>query len=83
MYVFDIYGSFKTRISYFNLTHINVIGKTMVGMDQDQLLFYTFGTLNEKKLKLAALTSNGFKKIIIRNRHLYLLFDDEIVHYTY
>ena len=83
MYVFDIYGGFKTKISYFNLTNVTVIGKTLAALDKDQLLFYTLGTLNEKKIIPPFTASKDYKKSIIRKGHLYVLYDQEIIHYTY
>ena len=83
MYVFDIYGGFKTKLSYFNLTNVTVIGKTMAALDKDQLLFYTFGTLNERKIIPPFAASTDYKKMIIRKGHLYMLNDQEIIHYTY
>jgi hypothetical protein len=83
MYVFDIYGGFKTKISYLNLTNVTVIGKTMAALDKNQLLFYTFGTLSERNIIPPFAASTDYKKMIIRKGHLYVLYDQEIIHYTY
>ncbi|MFN9710333.1 MAG: hypothetical protein ACK55K_02860 [Bacteroidota bacterium] len=82
MYVFDIYGGFKTKLSYFSLSDVTVIGKTMAALDKDQLLLYTFGTLNEIKINLPVSAADR-KKIIMRKGHLYVLLDQEIAHYIY
>ncbi len=83
VYVFDIYGSFKSKISYLNLTDVTVIGKTFAGVDKDQLLLYTFGTLQERKWKLPPSSESPYKKIILNRGYLYMLRDQEILIFTY
>jgi hypothetical protein len=83
IYVFDIYGAFKSKISYLNLTDVTVIGKTFAGVDKDQLLLYTFGTLQERKWKLPPPLESPYKKIILNRGFLYILRDQDILIFTY
>lgn len=83
MYVFDIYGSFKSKVSYFQLKHVQVVGQTMFGMYNGELLFYTLGTLQEKRYPLPGSDSVVNQKVLLTKGHLYLLRKDEWVHYTF
>ena len=82
IYVFDIYGSFKNKITYKGLTDLAIYGKTIVGIEGEQLLAYTTGTLTEKKLTLPAFLKNR-EKAVIRPGHFYLLQNGIILHYTF
>ncbi len=82
MYVFDIYGSFKTKISYLNLKNVVVFGKTVAGTRENILLAYTQGSLTEKQMQLPAIIT-GSQKIVIRPGHIYSLKDNRILHYTF
>jgi hypothetical protein len=82
IYVFDIYGTFKTKVSYLGLTDLNVFGKTMVGLQQQWLITYTIGTLTEKKMLLPAEAANR-QKAIITPGHLYFLQNGVIRHFTF
>ncbi len=52
VYVFDIYGTFKTKISYLGLNSFTVFGKTIAGINDGMLMTYGIGTLTEKKYPL-------------------------------
>jgi hypothetical protein len=82
MYVFDIYGSFKTKISYLDLKNVVVFGKTVAGTRDNILIAYTQGTLTEKKMQLPAFIT-GAQKTIICPGHIYSLKDNHILHYTF
>ena len=82
MYVFDIYGGFKNKLSYLGLTDVTVIGKTLVGVQDGNLLLYTFGTLQERRWLLPT-TKYRINKYVLRKGHFYLLDENELVHYTY
>lgn len=82
IYVFDIYGSFKTKISYLGLTDLTVVGKTVLGIEQQQIIAYTTGTLTEKRLPLPEQASVR-QKTIIRPGHLYVLQNGNILHFTF
>ncbi|MBY0476402.1 MAG: hypothetical protein K2Q24_02060 [Chitinophagaceae bacterium] len=82
LYVFDIYGSFKTKLSYTGLTDLSVFGKTVIGLEKQTMLAYTTETLTEKKLTLPA-GINDRKKAVIRPGHLYVLQNGFILHFTF
>lgn len=82
IYVFDIYGSFKTKISYLGLTDLAVFGKTIIGLDHQLLLAYTTETLSEQRMKLPAIISER-QKTVIRPGHLYVLQNGTILHFTF
>lgn len=82
IYVFDIYGSFKTKLSYTGLKDVTVVGKTIIGIEQQSLIAYTTGTLTEKRLTLpAALLQH--QKVVIKPGHMYVLQDGVILHFTF
>lgn len=82
IYVFDIYGSFKTKLSYTGLKDVTVVGKTIIGIEQQSLIAYTTGTLTEKRLTLpAALVQH--QKAVIKPGHMYVLQDGVILHFTF
>ena len=82
IYVFDIYGSFKTKLSYIGLNDVTVVGKTIIGIEQQSLIAYTTGTLTEKRLTIpAALLPH--QKAVIKPGHIYVLQDSVILHFTF
>ncbi len=82
IYVFDIYGSFKTKISYLGLTDLSIFGKTIVGLEKQQMVAYTTGTLTANKLQLPALVAER-QKTVIRPGHLYVLQNGCVLHFTF
>lgn len=82
IYVFDIYGSFKNKISYTGLTDLGIFGKTIVGIEKQYLIAYTTGTLTERKLQLPAMFANR-QKVLIRPGHLYVLQNGTVQHFTF
>ncbi len=82
VYVFDYYGSFKTKVSYLGLTDLSVFGKTVIGLENQQMLAYTTGTLTENKLQLPAVIAVR-QKAVIRPGHLYVLQNGSILHFTF
>lgn len=82
IFVFDIYGSFKTKISYQGLSDLSIFGKTMIGLDKQQMLAYTSGTLTESRLTLPAVVSER-QKAVIRPGHFYVLQNGNILHFTF
>jgi hypothetical protein len=83
VYVFDIYGSFKSKISYLNLTDVTVIGQTFAGVDDDRLVIYTFGTLQERSVVLPKSPGKPIKRLMLTKGHLYILRENELGHYLY
>lgn len=82
IYVFDYYGSFKTKVSYLGLTDLAVFGKTVVGLEKQQMLAYTTGTLTENKMKLPDAIADR-QKTVIRPGHLYVLQNGSVLHFTF
>ena len=82
IYIFDIYGSFKTRISYTGLSDVTVIGKTILGLSADTIIAYTTGTLTERRLRVPA-AYQPFQKAIILPGHLYLLQKEGVLHLSF
>lgn len=82
VYVFDIYGAFKTKLSYPALNAFSVIGKTIMGISEAKLLFYTMGTLSEKNVSLPA-ELDGKEKTVIRPGKYYVLKEGEIRLYRF
>ena len=82
IYVFDIYGSFKNKISYVGLTDLGIFGKTIVGIENQQLIAYTTGTLTERKLPLPAMFADR-QKVLIRPGHFYILQNGAVQHFTF
>lgn len=82
IYVFDNYGSFKTKVSYLGLTDLSVFGKTVIGLEKQQMLAYTTGTLTENRLQLPAVIAER-QKAVIRPGHLYVLQNGSILHFTF
>lgn len=83
IYVFDIYGSFKSKISYLGLSDVAVLGKTFAGVDKDKLLLYTFGTLQERTVLLPRSTDESLLRLVLTKGHLYILKESGLEHYLY
>ncbi|MBX9783944.1 MAG: hypothetical protein K2X48_11705 [Chitinophagaceae bacterium] len=81
-YVFDIYGSFKTKISYKGLTDVTVIGKTVLGVESNMIVAYTTGTLTEKRMALPSAIADRQKTVILPG-HLYILQNGAVKHFTF
>ena len=82
LYVFDIYGTFKTKVSYTGLTDVTVIGKTFAGRRNGSLLTYTLGTLSERSVPLPKGVEPQHKCVFIPG-HLYVLQPWGVVHFTF
>jgi hypothetical protein len=80
VYVFDIYGSFKMKISYFNLNSFTVFGKTIAGISDGNIITYGIGTLTEKKYPLPS--QDKYAKWIIHSGKLYGMRKDAIDVYS-
>jgi len=82
LYVFDIYGTFKTKISYTGLTDVTVIGKTFAGRRNGSLLTYTIGTLTERSVPLPPIVEKQNKCVFLPG-HLYVLQEGGVLHFTF
>jgi hypothetical protein len=82
VYVFDIYGSFKTKLSYKKLTDFTVIGNTIAGIQDHSFILYSLGTLVEKKIPLPP-GLQQYQKTVIWPGHFYALQKGHILHFTF
>lgn len=82
IYVFDIYGSFKTKISFLGLSSLSIFGKTIVGIQDQQLFAYTSGTLTEQRIGLPHSIIQR-QKVVITPGHLYVLKNGAVLHFTF
>ncbi len=82
VYIFDIYGSFKNKISYTGLKDVSVFGTTIVGIENETIISYTTGTLAEKRLALPPSFFNRQKTVIMPG-YLYLLQNGVIKQFAF
>ena len=82
IFSFDYYGSFRNRLPILHLQDVQVIGKTIVGRQDDHFVSYTLGTLElrESSLPKSILKS---KKLIIMPQGIYALANDRIGLYSF
>jgi hypothetical protein len=76
IYVFDIYGTFKTKLSYIGLRNFSVIGKTIAGVINGQLVSYTMGSFQEKRWNLPP--GEQALKYVIQSDRLFVLKKDSL-----
>ena len=76
VYIFDIYGAFKNKISYTGLKSFTVSGKTIAGIQNNELITYSIGTLNEKKYPLPV--KEATDKCVLSAGRLFVLEKDKI-----
>lgn len=57
MYIFDYYGALKGRIALLGWDHVQVVGKTIMGLKEGKWLQYTTGSLDIKENILPELSS--------------------------
>jgi hypothetical protein len=81
IYVFDYYGSFKSKLSFLNWTNFSVIGKTIYGFDKENLYKYTapLPDINTYKLPIALQNSNSIQ---LSNHKVYILKDQQLQIYS-
>ena len=75
-YIFDYYGSFKSRLPFLHWTNVEVTGNTVYGFNNNNLYSYELKSLSLKEYKLPAFGDYYAIKAI--NRKLYLLKDNGI-----
>lgn len=82
IYIFDIYGSFKNKISYIGLKDVSVFGTTIVGIENETIISYTTASLTENRLALpSSLLSR--QKTVIMPGHFYILQNGVIKHFVF
>lgn len=81
IYVFDYYGSFKSKLSFLNWTNFSVIGKTIYGFDKENLYKYTapLPDINKYKLPVALRNNNSVQ---LSNHKVYILKDQKLQIYS-
>jgi hypothetical protein len=81
IYVFDYYGSFKSKLTFLNWTNFSIIGKTIYGFDKKNLYKYTAPLPDINKYKLPeALQDNN--SIQLSNHKIYILKDQQLQIYS-
>jgi hypothetical protein len=76
VYIFDIYGTFKNRISYIGLSSFTVSGKTTAGIADNELVVYSVGSLSEKRYPLPVQGNAG--KCVIHSGRIYIMQKEKI-----
>ncbi|MEO5649926.1 MAG: hypothetical protein ABIR03_08390 [Ginsengibacter sp.] len=81
IYLFDYYGSFKSKLSFLNWTNFSVIGKTIYGFDEESLFKYTapFPDIHKYNLPIALQNSNSIQ---LGNHKIYILKDQQLQIYS-
>ena len=82
MFVFDYYGSLKTRIALLDWQNVQVLGNTIVGTVGNKLMTYTTGTLNIKETNLPEFFQHS-RHMEIMPLGIYVLTDDGVSIYRY
>lgn len=82
MFVFDYYGSLKTRITLLDWENIQVLGNTIVGTVGNKLMTYTTGTLQIKETELPQFVRQSIHMEIMP-LGIYILKEDGISVYQY
>ena len=77
VYIFDYYGSFKSKLSFLNWTNIEVFGKTIYGFDSHNLYKYSPPLPDVASFPLPA-ELQGASSIKLSNRKLYALKNGKV-----
>jgi len=81
VYIFDYYGSFKSKLTFLNWTNIEVFGKTIYGFDSRNLYKYSPPLPNVTDYPLPAELQNA-TDVELANRRLYLLKNGNVSVYS-
>ncbi len=81
LYIFDYYGSFKSRLLFLNWTDVTVIDKFIYGFDKNNLYRYAPPLPDIKKyiLPLAAQSNSSLK---VSNHRIYILKNQQLEIYS-
>lgn len=82
VYIFDYYGSFKSRIPFTGWVDFTVINNIIFGRDQEYLYRYEPGSMDLKKFKIPTFLKQA-TKIIITPGSLYAAGNEGIQVFTY
>ena len=80
-FIFDIYGSLKSKLPFTSWRNVEVINKTLYGFTDSSLYEYPTGALNLKEYKLPS-TFNNAMQIKAANNKIYLLNESGIQQFT-
>jgi hypothetical protein len=81
IYLFDYYGSFKTKLSFLHWDNIEVIGKTIYGFDNENLYKYVPPIPDLITIPLPPELQNN-SLIRLNNHRLYGLKDNQLTIYS-
>ncbi|MEO8822794.1 MAG: hypothetical protein ABI366_04405 [Ginsengibacter sp.] len=81
VYIFDYYGSFKSKLSFLNWTSIEVFGKTIYGFDQQDLYKYAPPLPDFTTFRLPVELQNSIS-IKLANRKMYALKNGKVSVYS-
>ena len=82
VYIFDYYGTFKSRIPFTGWTDFMVINNTILGRDEKYLYRYEPGTLELKKFPIPDFMKKA-AKIKVTTGHAYLMDANGISIFTF
>lgn len=81
VYIFDYYGSFKSKLTFLNWTNIEVFGKTIYGFDSENLYKYTPPLPDVTTYKLPVELQNN-TSIKLANHKIYVLKNKRVAVYS-
>src|SRR5690242_627397 len=81
IYIFDYYGSFKTKLTFLNWTSLEVFGKTIYGFDKQNIYKYQPPIPDVTAYPLPVILQNA-SSIKIANYRLYVLKDGKLSVYS-
>lgn len=81
LYIFDYYGSFKSRLPFLNWTDIAVIDKAIYGFDKNNLYSYTLPLPGIKKYTLPLVLQNN-SSLKVSNHRIYILKNNQLEIYS-
>jgi hypothetical protein len=82
VYIFDYYGTFKSKLTFLNWTDIEVFGKNIYGFDIKNIYKYTAPLPDVVTYKLPTELQNN-TAIKISNRKVYLLKNEHLQIYSF
>ena len=81
IYIFDYYGSFKSRIAYTGWKDVSVIGKDVYGFDEEKMYKYTLPLPDAETYTLPPALRNS-TSIKLVNHKIYVLKDQRLHIYS-
>ncbi|MEP6584589.1 MAG: hypothetical protein ABJA90_09995 [Ginsengibacter sp.] len=81
LYIFDYYGSFKSRLPFTHWTNVAVIDKTIYGFDKNNLYRYTPPLPDIKKFSLPPAAQNN-SSLQVSNHKMYILRNQQLEIYS-